>query len=120
MAEQPEQTSATAEVRMQLHAIAQLLRVAHRLEPDARAALADLLDELSATLEMPDVPGAEVARLTECTAQLVKAVQEQEEPGVLAAARGRLDKAVVAVETEAPGLASLTRRLAEMLSNLGI
>ena len=70
--------------------------------------------------EMPDVPGAEVARLTECTAQLVKAVQEQQEPGVLNAARSRLDKAVVAVETEAPGLANLTRRLAEMLSDLGI
>jgi len=117
---EPDSNSSTAEVRLQLHAIAQLLRVAHRLEPDARAALADLIDELSTTLEMPELPGAEVARLTECTAQLVKAVQEQEEPGVLAAARNRLDHAVVAVETEAPGLASLTRRLAEMLSNLGI
>ncbi|HZZ82087.1 MAG TPA: DUF4404 family protein [Gemmataceae bacterium] len=117
---EPFDNSSIAQVRMQLRAIAQLLRAARRLEPDAKAALADLIDELSRTLETPDVPSAEIARLTECTAHLVKAVQEQHEPSVLEAARGRLDHAVVAVETEAPGLASVTRRLAEMLSNIGI
>ncbi len=117
---EPLDTSATGQVRIQLHAIAQLLRVAHQLGPEAKMALADLIDELSRTLEMPDVPSAEIARLTECTAHLVKAVQEQHEAGVLEAARGRLDHAVVAVETEAPTLANLTRRLVEMLSNIGI
>jgi hypothetical protein len=119
MAEQPADTAA-AQVRTQLHAIAQLLREAHRLEPAAQAALADLVDELSKTLEAPAVPSAEVARLTECAAHLVKAVHEEQPPGLLAAARNRLEHAVVAVETEAPGLASLTRRLAEMLSNVGL
>jgi hypothetical protein len=120
MAEQPADPAAADLVRTQLHAIAQLLREAHRLEPAAQTALADLVDELSKTLEAPSVPSAEIARLTECTAQLVKAVHEEHAPGLLAAARNRLEHAVVAVETEAPGLASLTRRLAEMLSNVGL
>lgn len=107
-------------VQTQLRAIAQLLREARRLDPEAQAALADLIDELSRTLESPNVPSAEITRLTECTAQLARAVHEQESPGLMEGARTRLEHAVVAVETETPGLASLTRRLAEMLSNVGL
>lgn len=107
-------------VQTQLRAIAQLLREVPRLEPETQAALADLIDELARSLESPVVPSAEIARLTDCLAQLARAVNEQHAPGILAAARDRLDHAVVAIETEAPGLASLTRRLAEMLSDVGL
>ena len=120
MAEQPADTAGAALARTQLHAIAQLLREAHRLDPKAQAFLADLVDELSKTLEAPPVPSAEIARLTECVAHLVKAAHEQHAPGLLEAAHDRLEHAVIAVETEVPVLASVTRRLAEMLSNVGL
>jgi hypothetical protein len=50
---------------------------------------------------------------------LLDAVND-EEPGVLANARTRLEGAVVAVETQVPVLAGLMRRLAATLSDLGI
>ena len=117
MSDQPD---SKAELQAHLHAIAQLLRAAHRLGPEAQAVLAVLVDVLGAALVSPAVPAAEVALLTECAAHLVQAVHEQREPGVLEAAEERLENAVVAVETKAPGLAHLTRRLAELLANLGI
>lgn len=110
----------TAEVRALLHAIAQLLREAHRLDREAQAILADLVEELGRAFESSAVANAEVARLTECASHLIQAVHQEQEPGLLDAARDRLDRAVIAIEEEAPVLAGLTRRLAEMLSNLGI
>jgi hypothetical protein len=109
-----------ADVREHLHTIAQLLRHVHHLDPAAQALLADLLEELSKTLAVTDASWAEVAHLTESTSHLVQAVRERKEPGVLEAARDRLDRAVIAVESKAPVLAGITRRLAEMLANLGI
>lgn len=120
MLENSATASSLSEVRKLLHTIAELLRHARHLGPETQALLADLIDELAVALEIENVPTAEIARLTECAAQLVRAVKDKDKPGVLEAAEDRLERAVVAVETGAPGLASLTRRLAEMLSNLGI
>ena len=120
MSDKPADSDSKIQVQAQLHAISLLLREAHRLGPEAQGLLADLVDELGKALESTEVPNAEVARLTECASHLVQAVHEKHEPSVLQAARDRLDHAVVAIETEAPMLAGLTRRLAEMLSNLGI
>ena len=113
-------TSSSAKVQAHLHAISQLLREADRLGPEEQALLADLVDELGNALESPAVPDEKVATLTESASHLVQAVQEKHEPGVLAAAEERLERAAVAIEAQAPTLANLTRRLAEMLSNLGI
>lgn len=120
MPDQPANTPSLAEVRTLLHTIAELLRHARHLGPEAQALVADLIDELSVALESPAVPNEEIAKLTECATHLVQAVSEKREAGMLAAANERLERAAVAVETGAPGLANLTRRLAEMLSNLGI
>jgi hypothetical protein len=103
-----------------LHAVAELLRHADRLTPEAQALLADLVDELGNALQSPHVPDREVAGLTESAAQLAQAVHEKHEPSVLEAAEDRLERAVINVESKAPALANLTRQLAEMLSNLGI
>src|SRR5262245_61138531 len=92
----------TTQMRKHLHAISQLLRHVHHLGPEAQSLLADLVEELGQSLEPSAVPSAEVARLTECTAHLMHAIQQGEEPGVLEAARNRLDRAVIAAETEAP------------------
>jgi phage host-nuclease inhibitor protein Gam len=120
MSEQSIDSAARTEVQAHLHAIARLLREVHRLESEAQALLADLMDELANALESTAVPSAHVATLTASTSDLVQAVHEKHEPGMLVAAEERLENAVVAVEAKAPALASLTRRLAEMLSDLGI
>ena len=120
MSDMSSSSSAKAEVQAHLHAISQLLRDAHRLGSEEQALLADLVDELSNALESPEVSNAELAQLSGGTAHLVQAVHENHEPSMLEAARDRLEGAVVAIESKAPTLAGLTRRLAEMLSNLGI
>ena len=116
----PDNSSANAQVQAHLHAISQLLREAQRLTPEAQALLADLVDELGNALQSTEVPNHEVAKVTEYATNLVQAVHEEHEPGMLEAARERLEHAVVAIESKAPTLAGLARRLAEMLSNLGI
>jgi predicted AlkP superfamily phosphohydrolase/phosphomutase len=116
----PPTPPAVAQVRTHLHTIARLLREVHHLSPEAQARLAELVDELGQALESDTVPSAELAHLTECAAQLVSATQRGEDEGLLNKTRERLDRAALAVETEAPLLAGLARRLAEALTNLGI
>ena len=113
-------SSAKAQVEAHLHALSHLLREARRLGPEEQALLADFVDELGNALASPDVPDEEVATLTASASGLLQAVHEQHEPGMLEAAEDRLESAAVTVEAKAPGLANLTRRLAEMLSDLGI
>lgn len=120
MADNATQPPSLAEFRKLLRTIADLLRHARHLGPEAQALLADLIDELSVALESPQVPNEEIARLTECASQLMRAVSEKQEPSVLESAEESLERAAVSMETKAPALANLTRRLAEMLSNLGI
>src|ERR1700735_1378267 len=113
----PDQTgppNSIAAVRSNLHTISLLLRRKDRLNPESQALLADLLEELGKSLEGNAIPPAEVAKLTECAAQLVDAVHHGHEPGLLETAHDRLDRAVLAVESQAPALANLTRRLAQM------
>ena len=118
---EPASTPPTAaEVRAHLHNISQLLRNVDHLGPEAQELLADLVEELGKSIETGTVPSQEVARLTECASQFVQAVHEREEPGVLGAARARLQRAVIAAESEVPVVAGLTHRLVDMLSNLGI
>ncbi len=120
MSEQPAHPDAKTQVQAHLHAISQLLRQSHRLDPETQVLLANLMDELGNALDSTEVPSDDVADLTEGAAQLVQAVHEEHEPGLLEAAEERLERAVAAIEFEAPALAALTRRLADMLSNLGI
>jgi hypothetical protein len=108
-----------AEVRVLLVSIAQFLRQAHRMGPETQMVLADYVEELGKALEENDISTAEIARLTQCASHLLDAVHD-EEPGVLEGARNRLERTVVAMETQAPMLAGLLRRLSETLSNLGI
>jgi len=120
MLEPANSPNSIAAVRNNLHTISLLLRRNDRLSPESQALLADLLEELGKSLEGNAMPSAEVAKLTECAAHLVDAVQHRHESGLLEAAHDRLDRAVVAVESQAPALADLTRRLAQMLADVGI
>jgi hypothetical protein len=116
---EPSTTPSGAEVRALLNSVAQFLRQAHRLGPETQLVLADYIEELGKALEQREITAAEIARLTQCASHLLDAVND-EEPGVLANARTRLEGAVVAVETQVPVLAGLMRRLAATLSDLGI
>jgi Domain of unknown function (DUF4404) len=118
MSDQPA-NSAKSQVQAHLHAISHLLRDARPLGPEEQALLADFVDELGNALDSTDVPDEHVATLTASASELMQAHQESE-PGMLKAAEERLERAAVTVESKAPALANLTRRLAEMLSNLGI
>jgi proline dehydrogenase len=117
---EPNATPSPADVRKLLSTIAELLRHAHHLSPEAQFLLADLIDELGQSFDRDEVTSAEIAHLTESASHLVQAVREDSEPGVLEGALERLRNAAVAVETESPTLAGLTRRFADLLSNIGI
>lgn len=108
------------EVRQMLHAAAQLLLASPALGKEAQKPLADLVDELGQLLEATPVPSAELRHLSESVAHLVLAVQEPRHAGLLASARARLDRAIVAAETEAPMVVGLARRLTNALANMGI
>lgn len=121
MPEQPSSGSpAPSGVQASLHAIAEVLREPQPLDHEAREALAALVDELGAALATAPVPPAEVAHLADSTARLVKEVHRQAAPGMLTAARDRLDAAIVAAESKAPLVAGLARRLLDALANIGI
>ena len=121
MPEQPPSgPPAPSGVQASLHAIAEVLREPRPLSREAREALAALVDELGAAVSSAPVPPAEVAHLADSTAHLVQAVHRQATPGLLAAARQRLDRAIVAAETTSPLAAGLARRLLDALANIGI
>jgi hypothetical protein len=121
MAEQlPSATPAAAGVQASLHTIAEILRDPRPLSSEVRIVLADLVDELGRVLAAAAVPPAEVAHLAESTAHLARAVHRQEPPGLLAAARDRVEAGILAAESKAPLTAGLARRLLDTLANIGI
>ncbi len=103
-----------------LHEAAQLLRASPALGKEAREPLAELVDELGKLLEATPLPSAEMQRLFESVAQLIHAAQEPRRFELLTLARDRLDKAIVAAETNTPMAVELARRLTSALSNMGI
>jgi hypothetical protein len=103
-----------------LHDLAKALREAPPLGPDAQRALAELIDELGNAVGGTPVPPEEVTHLAESTAHFVQALHRRHEPGRLAAARDRLEQAVLAAEARAPVTAGVARRVLDALSNWGI
>jgi hypothetical protein len=82
--------------------------------------LADLVDELGRVLATTAMPPEEVAHLAESTAHLARAVHRREAPGRLAAARDRVEAALLAAESKSPLTAGLMRRLLDTLADIGI
>jgi hypothetical protein len=89
------------------------------LEPEARARLAGLLRKLAAELDHAET-SAQKEQLAESAAQLVRAVKDQHEPGLVAAARERLEEAVARAEAKAPVATDLILQLINILAQLGI
>jgi hypothetical protein len=107
-------------IQASLHTIAEVLRDPHPLNAEARQALAELMDELGALLAAPSVPQQALAHLAQSTAHLVQAVHGRADEGRLATARGRLEQAILGVESQAPLAAGIARRVLDALANIGI
>jgi Domain of unknown function (DUF4404) len=99
--------------------LARRLGGVEHLEPEARAALAGLLRKLAAELDHAE-PSAQKEQLAESAAQLVRAVKDQHEPGLVEAARERLEEAVARAEAKAPVATDLVLQLIDVLAGLGI
>jgi len=101
-----------------LRQLAELLRDADHLPPEALQTLADLLEELSTSV----APGGATSErhLAESVAHLVEALHQRHDTGFLAGARRRLEEAAVKAEAEAPVATGIVRRLIDTLANLGI
>jgi hypothetical protein len=102
-----------------IEVLARRVREAEHLEPEARAQVADLLGDLAAELDQTE-PSAHTERLANSAAQLVRAVEDQHEPGLIEAARERVEEAVAAAEAKAPVATDLVLRMIDLLAGLGI
>lgn len=117
----PARPAASAEsVHAHLQAIAELLRRPHRLDAQAQAALADLMEEIDQALKHGTLPAEEAGHLAATAAQFAEAVHRGDQAGPLENARDRMLEAAVAAEEKAPLVAGVVRRLMEALSNIGI
>ena len=123
MSDQPAPAPAPAppldEIRARLLACAMSLRDADHIEPEAQRALADLVIELASALD-PRAASAQAAHLAESSAYLVEALHEPENPGLIAAARRRVEEAAARAEAGAPVATGVARQLIDLLAGLGI
>ena len=103
-----------------LHELAQLLRAADHLGPQAQTALADLMDELSQALPAGAPLTGDKAHLADSTAHLIHALHQRKDAGFLSAAKQRLNQAAIRAEAEAPLAAGIVRRVIDALANVGI
>ncbi len=120
MADKTESTPGVPELRARLEEVANTLRQSDALKPASQAALAELIEELSKTLNTQAVAPAEVTHLAESTAHLAEALHQRRDSGFLARARESLERAVTNAEARAPLTVGLARRLLETLANVGI
>jgi hypothetical protein len=111
---------AAFKVREVLHAIAELLRDVPPLGPEAQQLLAEIIDELSRSLEAETVPPAELSSLAQHVSELISAAHAGEDTGLIGSLRAQVERLAAAVESRAPLVAGLTRRLIETLSEIGI
>lgn len=99
--------------------LARRVRESEHLEPGTRDQVADLLGDLAAELNQAE-PSAHKELLAQTATQLVQAVRDQHEPGLIEAARERLEEVVARAETNAPVATDLVLQLIDLLANLGI
>jgi hypothetical protein len=99
--------------------LARRVREAEHLEPGTRAQVADLLGNLAAELDQAE-PSAQKELLTQTTTQLVQAVHDRHDPGLIEAARERLEEVVARAETKAPVATDVVLQLIDLLARLGI
>ena len=118
--EPPSEARTSAHIRATFHDVAQMLREAHHLEPEAQEALADLVDELGKALTPAALASSETAHLATSAANLAQVLHQQHNPTLLSAAKQRLEQAILRAETKAPVPTGVARRILDVLADLGI
>jgi hypothetical protein len=113
-------TPSVADVQRRLHDVAVTLRESTTVDPESRRVLAELVEELSRTLNSGNVPPSEVAHLAERTAHLAESLHHQQDLTIVGRAREGLEGAVVRAEAQAPVAVGLARRVLDALANIGI
>ena len=103
----------------EIEALARHLREAEHLEPGARAKAASLLRELAEALDQPE-PSDQAEQLARSAAELARAVNDRHAPGLIEAARGRVEQAIARAEAKAPVATDVVLQLVDVLSGLGI
>jgi hypothetical protein len=110
-----------SEIRSRLRDAAKTVRDSQSLDPQVRAAVTDLLDELGRALDAPGSAPAEVAHLAESAAHLAETLHHAgNDRGLLERARDRLGEVVARAESRAPVAAGLVERLIDALAAMGI
>ena len=118
--EPPSEARTGAHIRATFHDVAQMLREAHQLKPEAQEALADLVDELGKTLTPTALATSETAHLASSAASVARALHQEQSPTLLSAAKQRLEQAALRAEARAPVATDVARRLLDVLADLGI
>src|SRR5262245_31547025 len=114
----PSTIPSLVDVQSRLQEVAKLLRDSPSLDAESRRVLAELVEELSRTLNSGSVPPGEVAHLAESTAHLAESLHHQHDTTMLGRAREGLEGAVIRAETKAPVAVGLARRVLDALSNI--
>jgi hypothetical protein len=99
--------------------LARRLVAAEHMDPGGRAEVAALLRKLASELDEAG-PSADKQHLAATAAQLVRAVEDQHGPGLVNAARERLEEAVARAEANAPVATDLVLQLIDVQAGLGI
>lgn len=122
MSGQPEnlQPDPGSSIQNKFHELSRLLRDSRHLGLEARSELSDLIEELSRVMASHALPSEETAHLAASTEHLVRSLHQQQDVGVLGAAKERLEEAALRAETEAPLATGVVRRLVDALASWGI
>jgi hypothetical protein len=116
----PENTTPAPDIQKRLHEVARLLRESRTVDPGSRQILAELVEELSRTLQSSHAAPEELAQLAGTTAQLAEALHRKHDTGWLGQTRDRFEEAVARAEARAPVAVGIGRRLLDALANIGI
>jgi Domain of unknown function (DUF4404) len=115
----PADLPADANLEAKLQSIAQLLRQAGHLDPEAQKALAEIVEELGKALHSATVSSEEAKALADSTAHLVRTLHQKQNQGLLPA-RDRMKQAITRIESQAPFAAQIAGRLLDTLASFGI
>jgi hypothetical protein len=113
-------SDASNDLEANLHRIAELLRNAEHLSPEAQQSLALLVDDLAAAAKKPSGDAATATHVATTAAHLLEALVQKRDQGMLSAARDRLERTVMSAETQAPMAAGVARRLLDIIAGIGI
>lgn len=113
-------TPSLPDIQRRLAEVAALLRDSTALDAEARAVLAELVQELSGNLAGAPMASDQLTHLAGTTTHLAEALHHRRDPRRVAAWRERFEDAVNRAEVDYPVTVGVARRLLDVLANMGI